>query len=185
MISTQLKITGEVIINEQFFEIVGHQIHAWFDSCYLEMYESFSQLINQDIISNLCSLEWIDQNPSHVDLNVLYHSNNQESAKKFQSSDLLKQHIEVLQNNGLTVEISTVENFDIDQSWYLNFEILSDNIHWIPTDMQGNQSKKNLWGIQFPMFDEDNNLVYYLHQPDFLSSDHQEYMTKVKKHRSD
>jgi len=159
MISTQLKITGEINVDEQFFMHPGDQMSAWFDSCYLEIHDSFSQCFEQGIISNLWSSQWIDEDPSHIDVTVLYHSDDQESAQKFQSSDLFKKHIEILQNNGLTVQISTVENFDLYQPWYYTGEILFDNVRWLPTDMVGDKPKKSIWGTQYPMFDETNNLT--------------------------
>jgi len=167
MVSTHLKITGEIIVDEQFFVHPGDQMSAWFDSCYLEIYESFSQCIKQDIISNIWSSEWIDLNPSHIDVNILYHSDNQEYAQKFQSSDVLKKHLEVLQNNGLTVQVFTLENFDLYQPGCDTGEILFENVRWVSlidnrylsTDMLGNKPKKILWGTQYPVFDEDNNLT--------------------------
>ena len=164
MVSTQLKITGEVIVDEQFFIHPGDQMIAWFDSCYLEIYESFSQCITQDIISNIWSAEWINENPSYIDVNIQYYSDNQEHAQKFQSSDVLKKHIEVLQNNGLTVQVFNLENFDVPGDWNQKF---SPNVRWlslldhryIETNTVDSEPKKILWGVLYPVFDKDNNLL--------------------------
>lgn len=174
MIITHLKIQGKVIVNEQFFDHPGNQMCAWFDPCYLEIHDAFLQCFAQGLITNKWTTEWIDADASHIDLDILYYSDNQESALKFQSSDLFKLHTEVLQKNGLTVQVFTKKNSDFTLSTLLDLdarvnkftltgphtsEIVYDAVYWEETNTIGDKPKKLLWGTSYPMFDDDNNLI--------------------------